>query len=212
MTDRPSFEAPIDRAAGVRPPTNEKAQRAAEVLATSPLARVAPGDRLYVREHWKTSIGNDGVPPRELDRDTSILMLADGAVPTRFNLPPWGKHRQGMHMPRWASRLTLIVEGVKVEPLQAISEADAIAEGVSRIGTEFGAGARPTSFDDGPNLYTVSVVGWSMNAPTAAGVYHMLWDCLHGAGAAGANPDVVALTFRVEHGNIDTLNLENARG
>ena len=31
MTDRPSFEAPIDPAAGVRPPTNEEAQRAAEV-------------------------------------------------------------------------------------------------------------------------------------------------------------------------------------
>ena len=33
MTDRPSFEAPIEPAAGVRPPTNGKAQRAAEVLA-----------------------------------------------------------------------------------------------------------------------------------------------------------------------------------
>ncbi|KHA63580.1 hypothetical protein [Sphingomonas sp. Ant20] len=33
MTDRPSFEAPIDPAAGIRPPTNEEAQRAAEVLA-----------------------------------------------------------------------------------------------------------------------------------------------------------------------------------
>ncbi len=33
MTDRPSFEAPIDPAAGVRPPTSEEAQRAAEVLA-----------------------------------------------------------------------------------------------------------------------------------------------------------------------------------
>ncbi|MDY7525375.1 hypothetical protein [Sphingomonas sp. 10B4] len=24
------------------------------------------GDRLYVREHWKTSIVNDGVAPRDL--------------------------------------------------------------------------------------------------------------------------------------------------
>jgi len=46
-------------------------------------------------------------------------------------LPPQaGKSRVALFVPRWASRITLLVTAVRAEPLQQISEADAIVEGL----------------------------------------------------------------------------------
>lgn len=46
--------------------------------------------------------------------------------------PEWHRYkfRQANHMPQWASRLTLQVTGLRVERIQSISDADAVAEGV----------------------------------------------------------------------------------
>lgn len=189
MTDRPIiFSGPMVRAllAGRKTQTRR--------LATSPLRRVEAGDRLYVREHWKTSIGNDGVAPRDLDHETPIMMLADNTVPTRHFPGELGKHRQGMHMPRWASRLTLIVEGVQVEPLQAITEADAEAEGVV--------------WDSADGFDVWYVPGADIpHTGTAAECFNGLWSSLHTSEGERwqDSPDVVALTFRVMRANIDRI-------
>jgi hypothetical protein len=205
MVDRPIiFSGPMVRAllAGRKTQTRR--------LATSPLRRVNAGDRLYVREHWKTSMGNDGVAPRDLDPETSILMLADGVVPTRFNLPPWGKHRQGMHMPRWASRLTLVIEQVRVERLQLLTASDAIAEGVEMESAD-------PPFYYVPEISDHALTGVGIEEPGgrhAERSYGKLWDLLHTKIGERwqDNPDVVALTFRVERGNIDSIGQYPERG
>jgi hypothetical protein len=52
---------------------------------------------------------------------------ADGEV----DEPP--KWRQAIDMPRWASRITLEVIRVRVEPIHDISHADALAEGTDHF-------------------------------------------------------------------------------
>ena len=80
------------------------------------------GDRLYVREAWAAPHAYDHLPPRLIPQDARIHYAA---TEDRGGLL-W---RPSIHMPRWASRITLEVTGVRVERLQGISEADAIAEG-----------------------------------------------------------------------------------
>lgn len=70
------------------------------------------GDRLWVRETHMISFGE----------------IAYAA--TDQHLVGCDKWRPSIHMPRWASRLTLEITGVRVERLQEISDSDAMAEGV----------------------------------------------------------------------------------
>jgi hypothetical protein len=104
-----------------------------------------PGDRLWVRETWKSilhSPGYDNGISESGSEDfaegvASIQYLADGAIKTFDDLDDEadriaskvGKVRPSIFMPRWASRLLLEVTAVRVERVQEISEDDAKAEG-----------------------------------------------------------------------------------
>lgn len=99
-----------------------------------------PGDLLWVKEPWR--------PRTWSDDGTGTIEYGDGATrfveggkdwpfsrmfPDRLKNPDaW---RSPMFMPRFASRLTLKIEEIKVERVQEISEADALAEGVERLFT-----------------------------------------------------------------------------
>ena len=83
---------------------------------------VPGGDRLYVRETWAAPHAYDHLPPRLIPQDARIHYAA---TEDRGGLL-W---RPSIHMPRWASRITLEVTGVRVEQLQEISYEDARAEG-----------------------------------------------------------------------------------
>lgn len=69
------------------------------------------GERLWVRETWA--------------QFHNAMIYA--ATPAMITVDKW---KPSIHMPRWASRLTLGIKSVRVERIQDISEADAIAEGI----------------------------------------------------------------------------------
>ncbi|WP_104097578.1 hypothetical protein [Stutzerimonas kunmingensis] len=90
-----------------------------------------PGDRLWVREAWAADRQVDSVSPSELSQGEPISYLADDAMrSTGCAMIARGKGRPSIHMPRWASRILLEITDVRVERLQAITEAQAKAEGV----------------------------------------------------------------------------------
>jgi hypothetical protein len=145
-----------------------------ECWALSPWHKVQPGDRLYVRETIERA------------RIDAVGYPSDGTwLPN--TLWEWSKDRlPSIHMPRRLSRLTLIVTGTKIERLQEISEADAIAEGCTGK-----LGPNPDFPDE-----------WD---PLPIEEFRDLWISLHGADAWDANPEVVALSFRVVRANIDSV-------
>ena len=82
-----------------------------------------PGDRLWVRECWGLF---DSQPSDGPDRAHVFYRATDGdRCELRYQL--W---RPSIHMPRWASRITLEVVAVRVERLQDITADDAKSEGV----------------------------------------------------------------------------------
>ena len=80
-----------------------------------------PGDRLWVRETWYCPKQYGGTYQRE-----KLIYKAD-STPNKRGWKP------SIHMPRWASRITLLVKDVRVERVQDISPSDCECEGI--VGT-----------------------------------------------------------------------------
>lgn len=130
-----------------------------------------PGDRLWVRETFSDDWCEYGHPVQyradgELDSD-----MFDAGV----------KWRPSIHMPRWASRITLEVTGVRVERLQDISEADARAEGALECDPVSGR--------------EVLLAGASQRGSFVLH-YRDIWESINGAGSWATNPWVWVIEFR----------------
>jgi hypothetical protein len=163
-----------------------------------------PGDRLWVKETWRISPDAcEGWHPESVPTKGWIDYRAGGAeevsAPSFSHvLDAFGRKvdvdwdclpdtwRPSLFMPRWASRLTLLVTDVRVERLQEISEEDAKAEGLEWVSPTYGIGGLAESWNSDPRES-----------------YRTLWNSLHGPDAWDANPWVVAVTFAAQRGNID---------
>lgn len=138
-----------------------------------------PGDRLWVREtHAQFAVGEGDRPVPQCvvyratcREDGSFDYVGgDGSI-MGLTVTKW---TPAIHMPRWASRITLEITDVRVEQLQTISTLEAMAEG---------ADPRPTATGD----------------PSYTHGFHVLWDSINGERPGcswDANPWVWALTFR----------------
>ncbi|MGE4748513.1 hypothetical protein AB8990_03295 [Yersinia enterocolitica] len=127
-----------------------------------PLGQV--GDQLWVREAFATGLCTEST-------------LAYRATHKPEDLEEgWGesiKWTPSIHMPRWASRINLLITGVRVERLNDISDADARAEGCTygKGNGEIDLAVRPEN-----------------HFPT-------LWASIYGAESWQANPWVWVIEF-----------------
>lgn len=143
------------------------------------------GDCLWVKEAFALSvIDPDGGSPEDDPKNWDVIYRADPEQPGggwsdgQGNAieAPWQRDRD---MPRWASRILLEIISVRVDKLQAITDADAIAEGIG---------------------LTQRAVGVPMTTPVGETVpramYRTLWESINGAGSWEANPWVWVIEFR----------------
>ena len=162
-----------------------------------PFGRV--GDRLWVRETFAPSTSAD-------TGKAHAVYAASG-----HGLLPGQRWWPSIHMPRWASRITLEVTCVRVERLNAISEEDAVAEGVEvhmmpeewrAVRQQYGRNEAIT-FDREPSADLIAALRLRdvTHVParpirSAVSGFSSLWESINGAGSWESNPWVWAITFK----------------
>ncbi|KAB0269032.1 hypothetical protein [Microvirga brassicacearum] len=170
--------------------------------------RYRVGDRLYARENfiatWGDRFGGRGlrVEHGEVKQKNGTVEAITPSNPifvlykANSDDVPHVRWRPSIHMPRWASRLTLVVTGVKVERLQDISPEDARDEGVERrsklVRQMWLFGADQAGRDA---IYLHACI-WE---------YEKLWNEINGPDAWSSNPWVAAYTFTVHRCNISEM-------
>jgi hypothetical protein len=126
------------------------------------------GDHLWVRETFCDATSAE---------EGRILYRADGDIACKW-VP-------SIHMPRKASRIQLAITAIRVERLQNISEADAVAEGCKAM-----PGCKWHTFAEAD-------AGIPMHDHTAKDAYMALWETINGEGSWDANPWVWVVDFKV---------------
>lgn len=141
-----------------------------------------PGDQLWVRETWQGPLVDYDEAysmfkdPKPYQKVENCVYRADGGPCPEFTdadddlRQGW---RPSIHMPRWASRINLLITGVRVERLNDISQEDAKSEGCC-----YGRGGGV------PDL-----------AVSPADHFPTLWESIYGIKSWAANPWVWVIEF-----------------
>jgi hypothetical protein len=152
-----------------------------------------PGDRLWVRETWSSDFAGHYPYDRvwyaaDDDRrhDIEVRKGVRGIYSPESQQFVSFRWRPSIHMPRSACRLVLEITGVRVERLQDISEADAVAEGIDQ-----------DKLEDAQDRYDMVADHNMVGRPSAISAYRDLWESINGAGSWAANPWVWVVEFRV---------------
>ena len=142
------------------------------------------GDRLWVRETWQcvhvyidpeTGYGDDIKVAKEIPKEKDSYWRPIYAADQEYEENSWDRGfrwRPSIHMPRWASRLSLEVTDVRIERLQAINADDAIDEGIE-----------------------TETIGSCREAVEA---FARLWESINGPGSWAENPWVWAVSFKLK--------------
>jgi hypothetical protein len=140
-----------------------------------------PGDQLWVRETWMNIEGIKTYYKADLKAE-SITFAENLRKAFDFKWKP------SIHMPRWASRILLEIDEIKVERVQDINEDDAKAEG-----SDF----RSYPYKDGNDTRYIE-----SNLPAEYGVifrnsFAGLWDSIYAKQGAGwdDNPWIWVIKF-----------------
>lgn len=165
-----------------------------------------PSDLLWVREAWRTVSDLDALSGKEIEAKcieagyrkpwAPIRYEIDGelrnwehiSTPPHGDAPQRGRYRHGRFMPRWASRIVLEITAVRVERLQDISEADALAEGIESL-----TGDKTIYHWDFPKPRPPYAVSGYKSARDA---YKELWVEINGRESLDANPWVWVIEFK----------------
>ena len=154
-----------------------------------------PGDRLWVKETFRTWLDEESLFTGRLSEITDEPRRRAVFASTEYRASSLdsesGGWRPSIFMPEWLSRITLELTRVRLERLQSISEADAIAEGIEVIDADAGIYrdyneplAQSTADDPRQGMCFCPVRS-----------YETLWNSINGPGSWDANPFVWVLEF-----------------
>lgn len=174
-----------------------------------PIPQGKPGTRLWVRERCRAVESEDGSDRVEYEADGAQIEIANTDEAARnwldlahYRNPGRDAKKRGLwvnsiHMPRWASRITLKVKAIKVERLKDISEEDAKAEGLWSYDMD--------DCDGDPRLdgrlCRETYWHWHKDIEEGDGysgpimAYRCLWESINGPKSWDLNPWVTATTF-----------------